>query len=90
MAQSTILVQGATEGAASTDVVIAAGTTVTVGMFASGGLDSSAFCYIYMKTPQADVLIGSLRPARPVKTIAGPGTVKIVRKSGNIGIFLDA
>jgi hypothetical protein len=89
MAQTTILLEGNTAGQASSDVTIVAGDIAAVGMFATGGLLSDAACYIYMDTPQADVLIDSLRPADPVKMIAGPCTIRVVRKSGNLGVFSE-
>lgn len=89
MAQTTILAESSTVGSVSSDVVIMVGGTAAVGMFATGGLQSDATCYIYMDTPQADVLIGSLRPSEPVKMIAGPCTIRVVRKSGNLGVFSE-
>lgn len=82
MAQNTILAVG-TSSATSTDVVVAAGSSVTIGMFVTTGtIDDKAVGRIYMDTPGADNLIYKLSVSDPARVIGGPCTLRGVRQDG--------
>jgi hypothetical protein len=92
MTQSTILAAGTT-AATSSDVVIAAGAVVTVGIFASSGaIPDGVVCSILQDTPGADVLLHDRLDANnPSTQITGPGTFRIARPvtSVSIGAFSE-
>lgn len=91
MAQSTILAAGTTE-ATSTDVVVAAGSVVTIGVFvAAGSLPESTSVEVFLDTPGADVFEAELSNERPAVQIAGPCTVRAIRRAtgANVGIFSE-
>lgn len=66
----------------STNVVVAAGSTAVIGIFASGSIPSAAMARVYIDSPGADVQIDQLGNARPVMTISGPGTYRVYREPG--------
>lgn len=92
MSQSTILASGTT-AAVSTDIVVGAGSVVTVSIFstqpgaslASRGLD------VLQATPGADNLIGSLSETQRTVQLAGPGTFRVNRPAlaTAFGVCLD-
>lgn len=99
MAQSTILAAGITN-AASTDIVIAAGATVIVGMFCAEvdkpviyeDIVATKF-EIMQDTPGADNLIFTLNYAKPSTALTGPGTYRVKRIAyvgKPFGVFLEA
>ena len=92
MAQSTILASGTT-AASSTDIVVAAGDVVTVGIFSasSGDLLSSALA-VQQVTPGALLTIGQLDSFTRSVQISGPGTFKVARPvlTTAFGVFKDA
>lgn len=90
MAQSTLITTGTTE-ANSADTIISAGTVVTVGLFvASGNIPFATAAQIYIKTPAANTLVGSLNATTPVLQIQGPGTIVVKRLASttSVGVFL--
>lgn len=98
MTQSTILAAGITE-ATSTDIVIAAGATVVVGMFCSDAdkplnykdLTAPKF-EIMQDTPGADNSIFVLNHAKPSTVLSGPGTYRVKRTAyvgKPFGVFLE-
>lgn len=92
MAQTTILASGTT-AAASTDIVIAAGASVTVGIFAADANDVTDGVFaIQQVTPGAVATIGQLNIGKRTTIIDGPGTFKVARPvlTTAFGVFLDA
>lgn len=98
MAQSTILAAGIT-GATSTDIVVAAGAVVTVGMFCAeidkpvnySEIIATKF-EIMQDTPGADNLIFTLNYAKPSTVLSGPGTYRVKRIAyvgKPFGVFLE-
>lgn len=91
MAQATILASGTT-AATSSDVVIAAGSVKTVGMFAaSGAIPGAISVTVMIDTPGADAVIGYLTPDKPAMVVAGPGTFRVVRAlvPTAVGVFTE-
>jgi hypothetical protein len=92
MAQNTILAAGTT-AATSTDVVVAAGSTVTIGIFVSSGdfSVSGPIVQVMADTPGADVSVATLSPQSPTAVIAGPGTFRAKRMavSQSIGVYTE-
>lgn len=94
MAQSTILAAGIT-AATSTDVAVAAGASVTVGIFAAGAgaLPSSVQFRVYVDTPGADRVAAKLTQASPVTVVAGPCTFRVRRPAYTgtaFGVFTES
>lgn len=92
MAQSTILASGTT-AATSTDIVIAAGDSVTVGIFSADANDITDGSFsINQVTPGAAVTIGSLNLYNRSTQLFGPGTFQVKRPvlTTAFGVFLDA
>ena len=94
MTQSTILAVGNTS-ATSTDIVVAAGVSVTVGIFsvATDTLDSSTFFSLMIDTPSADNLYAKLSAGQSQVRVVGPGTFRVVRPAyvgTAFGVWLEA
>lgn len=93
MAQATILAAGTT-AAASTDIVVAAGALVTVGIFAAATvLEKGQRAIVYLDTPGADVQVAELNMDKPSTVISGPGTFRVRRPAltgTGIGVFTEA
>ena len=92
MAQSTILASGTT-AATSTDIVIAAGDSVTVGIFSADANDITDGSFsINQVTPGAVATIGSLNLYNRSTQLFGPGTFRVKRPvlTTAFGVFLDA
>lgn len=99
MTQSTILAAGITD-ATSTDVVVAAGSVVIVGMFCAdvdkptvySDIIATTF-QVMQDTPGADNIIDTLTYAKPTTVLSGPGTYRIKRIAyvgKPFGVFLEA
>lgn len=93
MAQSTILAVGVT-AATSSDVVVAAGASVTVGMFAAAdttALQAGAVLSVMIDTPGADNVVETLDNTRRQVQIFGPGTFRVKRPvvPAAFGVFLE-
>lgn len=80
----------------STDVTVAAGVHVNVGIFTADaeGIPGGQHCKVYQDTPSKDLLVGSLTGNRPVMKLIGPGTWRVVRPvavSGEVavGVFSE-
>lgn len=86
MAQASILAPGAT-GADSTNVVVTAGATVSLGIYlASGELDEQAFGVVMANTPGVAIQIDKIDESRPLIAISGPGSFFIRRPSNGRGL----
>lgn len=94
MTQTTILALGNT-AATSTTVVVAAGATVTIGLFSTAGLsipDDIKF-NIAMKTPGANNNIDQLSITKKQLQVNGPGQFVVTRPvyAGDaFGVFVEA
>lgn len=65
----------------STDVAVAAGVHVNVGIFTAdaAGIPGAQHCKVYQDTPSSDLHIGNLSGRAPVMKLVGPGTFRVVR-----------
>lgn len=92
MPQQTILPAGST-AATSSDVVVAAGGSVTLGIFSSGAIPSGAAFRVFVKTPGADMEIAHLSKSRPVLSLLGPATYRVRRATlsggASVGVFSE-
>lgn len=93
MAQATVLAPGNT-GATSTDIVVAAGDAVTVGLYAAaaGRLPSGAAFLVQQDTPGADNTIARLSATELSTVLAGPGTYRVHRPAYTgdaFGVFTE-
>lgn len=92
MAQNTILASGTTN-ATSADVVVAAGATVSVGLFTAdaAGIPGNHGAAVMMDTPGGDLVAAELTGKRPVTVIAGPGTFRVKRTAGStsFGVYTE-
>jgi hypothetical protein len=94
MTQSTILAAGVTQ-ATSTDVVVAAGAHVTVGIFGtvSTYLPSDVAFNLMIDTPDGDNVADHLSGGKTQVHLVGPGTFRVVRPAytgSAFGVFLEA
>lgn len=92
MAMTTILAAGTTN-ATSSDVVVAVGSTVNIGMFrTSGTIPGSYQMQLVMVTPGVDLLIATLDANNPATQVGGPGTYRVIRNasSDSVGAFSQA
>lgn len=90
MAQSAILAVGVAPGV-STDVVVATGVWVQVGIYSDSKLPVNVQAYVYADTPSVDNLLKVLDISTPMVAIQGPCTVRVVRPacSANVGVYLE-
>ena len=93
MPQSTVLAAGIT-AATSSDIVVAAGATVTVGIFSAvaGQMPGWLAFTIDQVTPGASNSIGSLDGTRRQIVLAGPGTFRVNRPAYTqtaFGVFIE-
>lgn len=94
MTQSTILAAGNT-AATSTDVVVAAGAFVVIGIFsaASDSLTIPTVFSVFQDTPGADNVIALLNNNYRSLSLVGPGTFRVGRPAYTgtaFGVFLEA
>jgi len=93
MAQATILAAGTT-AATSSDVVVAAGATVTLGIFTDGALSIPANegVIVFLDTPGTDIIETELTGLKKDVVISGPCTIRCTRRpsSVNIGVFTES
>lgn len=81
MAQTTILAAGTT-AATSTDIVVAAGASVTVGLFVdTGPFPVDAKAVLYIDSPGLDVREEDMDNANRVTVIGGPCTARLTREA---------
>lgn len=93
MAQSTILSANTTT-AVSSDVVVEAGSVVTVGLFSSvsSNVPNGAKFNVLIDTPGSDTVIAALDNAQRVVVLTGPGTYRVSRRAYSgaaFGVFLE-
>lgn len=91
MTQATILAAAAT-AATSTDVTVAAGAVVTVGLFvAAGQVEDAMEASLMIDTPGTDVLYAKLSGANPVTVLSGPCTARVFRPASarSFGVFTE-
>lgn len=90
MAQNTTLA-AATAAGTSTDIVVAAGAQVTVGLYTTStdGLPGDARINVFIDTPGEDKLVFQLTPNDPVRVITGPGTFRGTKPASAVayGLF---
>lgn len=93
MAQTTILAAGTT-AATSTDVVVANGASVTIGIFtaSAAGIPGNEGVAVYIDTPGADMVEVELTGKRPTRVISGPGTFRAKRgvTVTSIGVYTES
>ena len=90
MTQTTVLAEGDTR-ATSSDIAIAAGSAVTVGLFVSSGvLPAEANAVVYIDTPGLDSRVVDLDRIEKQTVIDGPGTFRVERVSGSFGIYTES
>ena len=91
MAQSTILAAGTT-AAVSSNISVAAGTSIIVGIFVdSGNIPNGVQLNLVMDTPGQDVSIAKLTTSTPAVLLTGPGTFRVIRAAITtaVGSFTD-
>lgn len=89
MAQSTILAAGTT-AASSSDIVVAAGATVSIGMFVASGSLPAQPLGVFQKTPGGNIRVASLSSSRPSIAINAPGTYVVSRDTNTGGVSVGA
>lgn len=89
MAQATVLASGDTR-ATSSDITVASGSSVTVGMFvASGTVQPNMRAVVWIDTPGADNKEVELTHRNKQTVISGPGTFRVVREEGSFGVYTE-
>lgn len=93
MAQATVLAAGTTE-ATSTDIVVAAGEAVTVGIFAATAaiLPAGVQFLVVQDTPGADNIIARLGQGNRATVLSAPGTYRVIRPAydgDGFGVFTE-
>lgn len=82
------------EPGTSSDVVVAAGASVNIGIYTSdaGGIPANEGADVYMDTPGNDIRVYTLSGNDPVRSFAGPGTFRVRRgyTSVDLGAFSEA
>lgn len=91
MAQTTVLSAGTT-AATSTDIVVAAGSVVTVGLFSAVKVPASVRCPVHIDGPTGSQVIGALSGNNVTLTLSGPGTFFVTRPvvGVSVGVFTEA
>lgn len=93
MAQTTVLASGTT-AATSIDIVVAAGTSITVGLFTAdaNGLPPDHGATVFIDTPGNDQVAFELTGVRPTQVITGPGTYRAARRPGttSFGVYTES
>ena len=89
MAQATVLASGDTR-ATSTDITVASGSSVTVGLFVSSGtVQPGSRAVIYIDTPGTDNKETELDHVKKQTVISGPGTFRVIRVEGTFGVYTE-
>lgn len=93
MGQTTLLAPG-TSAAASADIVVPAGLSVTVGLFSAApdALPLGVAFRVMQDTPGADNLVAKLDSSRRATVLAGPGTYRVTRPAYTgtaVGVFME-
>jgi hypothetical protein len=92
MAQSTVLAAGNTR-ATSSDITVAAGSTVTVGLFvASGTVQPGCRAVVWIDTPGSDNRETELDSIKKETQLVGPCTARVERVASPVdfGVFLES
>lgn len=94
MAQATVLAADVT-AAVSTDIVVAAGAVVTVGLFSAsaGRLPEGTVLAVEQDTPGADSVVDYLHNHKRTAVLSGPGTFRVRRPAYTgtaFGVFTEA
>lgn len=94
MAQTTVLAAAQT-AAVSSDIVVPAGSQVSVSIFAAAGIPAGVRCSLLMKTPSKPERIAALTSINPSTLITGPGTFVVTRPlitafGVNVGAFTES
>lgn len=95
MAQTTPLAAGQA-AATSSDIVVAAGASVTIGLFTdhpSGAVPGRFEYWLMADTPAQDRRVVDLGKVAP-QVISGPGTYRVIRpdisaNGVNVGVFVE-
>lgn len=93
MPQTTILAAAQTAGT-STDVTVAAGSVVTIGIFAATAIPSIVEIDVRQDTPSGDNFVAKLTHANQTTVLSGPGTFRAYRRNiaaggVNVGVFTE-
>lgn len=93
MTQTTVLAAGTTV-ATSTDIVVAAGSSVTVGIYSdtADSLPEGVMFGVLQDTPGADNAVDQLHTHKRTTVLSGPGTFRVKRPalSGTgFGVFIE-
>lgn len=94
MAQTTILAAAQT-AATSSDVTVAAGSVLTIGLFTSSGpVPSGVEIDVRIDTPGADNFVAKLTHANQATVLTGPGTFRAYRRNiaaygVNVGVYTE-
>jgi hypothetical protein len=93
MAQNTVLAAAQT-AATSTDIVLAAGESVTVGIFAATEIPNELRLSLRQDTPSGDNFVKHLTGREPSCVISGPGTFRVYRPlltsfALDVGVFTE-
>jgi len=89
MAQATVLASGDTR-ATSSDITVASGSTVTVGLFVSSGtVQPGSRAVVFIDTPGTDNKETELDHIKKQVVLAGPGTFRVVREEGSFGVYTE-
>ena len=78
MAQNTVLAAAQT-AADSSNITVAAGQTVTVGLFAASKIPAPVRCAIHIDGPTGDQIVGVLTGINHTTVLSGPGTFFVRR-----------
>ncbi|MEN6303633.1 MAG: hypothetical protein ABFD96_12965 [Armatimonadia bacterium] len=94
MAQSTVLAAAQTAGQSS-DITVAVGSVVSIGLFATVDIPSTVRCAVFMKGPSGAQFVGALTGNNPQMAVSGPGTFYVSRPSlasigVNVGVYTEA
>jgi hypothetical protein len=84
---ATQILPTASSAADSADVVVAAGTPLTVGL--KGAVDNAALVSVFIKDDTGGYnFIGTIDPTTPAVEITAPGTYRFTRRAGaTCGVF---
>ena len=89
MAQATVLATGDTR-ATSSDITVASGSSVTVGLFVSSGtVQPGSRAVVFIDTPGTDNKEVELDHRIKQTVISGPGTFRVIREEGSFGVYTE-
>jgi len=93
MTQTTLLAAAQT-AATSSDLVVAAGSTAAVGIFATGNVPPGVIIDLCIDSPGSDNLVAKLTAQNSVVVINAPGTYRAYRRdisayAVNVGVYSE-